>query len=100
MTSNDSSPRLIPTGVCWCGCGADATLGKFFAQGHDKTAEAALLAVEYDASVARLLVAHGYGPDRPVTAAAVEAGAWEKCPGCTYVGAPASLRKHRKNTGH
>ena len=35
--------RLIPTGKCWCGCGKDVGLGKFFAAGHDKIAEAALM---------------------------------------------------------
>jgi len=97
---SDESPRLIPTGMCWCGCGIEAALGKFFARGHDKVAEAALLAAEYDASVPRFLHRHGYGPDKPVTQAAVEAGAWERCPACTYAGAPASVTNHRKKTGH
>ena len=95
-------PRLLPTGECWCGCGADANVGAFFARGHDKVAEAALLAVEYAGSVPRLLTRHGYGPDQSVTAAAVAAGAWERCPidGCRYSGATTSVRGHRQKAGH
>lgn len=89
------SDRLIPTGNCWCGCGREVGLGRFFSQGHDKVAEAALMAVRYEASVSRLLAEHGYGPGKSVTEAAVEEGGWEKCPrGCDYVGAPASIRNH------
>ncbi len=94
--------RLIPTGVCWCGCGADVSIGAFFARGHDKVAEAALLAADYDASVARLLDRHGYGPGHAVVDAAVASGAWERCAarGCSYVGAPTSIRAHRQKVGH
>lgn len=92
MTSN---PRLIPNGFCWCGCGREIGLGRFFAQGHDKVAEAALMAVRYEASVPRLLAEHGFGPDKSVTEAAVNEGGWEVCPrGCGYVGAPASITNH------
>lgn len=93
MTSN-KLPRLIPTGTCWCGCGTETGIGSFFARGHDKVAEAALLAVEYGSSVPQLLHSSGYGPGHSVTAAAVEAGVWTKCPQCTYVGAPASITNH------
>ncbi|MFE5512254.1 hypothetical protein ACFQ9J_16875 [Streptomyces sp. NPDC056529] len=87
--------RLIPNGKCWCGCGKDANIGKFFAQGHDKTAEAALMAVKYEASVPRLLAAHGYGPGKSIQAEALEKGGWELCPhGCGYAGAPKSIRTH------
>ncbi|MGW7630548.1 hypothetical protein ACWGKO_16660 [Streptomyces griseoincarnatus] len=87
--------RLIPTGTCWCGCGQDANIGKFFTQGHDKVAEAALMAVRYDASVPRLLAEHGYGPDNSVRNAALTEGGWKECPhGCGYVGAPTSVRNH------
>lgn len=90
-----SKPRLLPTGNCWCGCGREVGLGKFFAQGHDKVAESALMAVRYEASVPRLLAEHGFGPDKSVTEAAVNKGGWEGCPrGCGYVGAPASIRNH------
>jgi hypothetical protein len=91
-------PRLIPTGSCWCGCGAEVGIGSFFVRGHDKVAEAALLAVDYGSSVAQLLHKHGYGAERSVTQAAVDAEAWEKCPQCDYVGAAASVRNHLK--GH
>lgn len=95
-------PRLLPTGTCWCGCGEEVALGAFFARGHDKVAEAALLAAKYDGSVARLLRGHGYDADRSVTAAAVQSGAWGRCPhsGCNYAGAPASVRNHRTKAGH
>lgn len=95
-------PRLIPTGTCWCGCGRQVGLGSFFAQGHDKVAEGALLAAEYGGSVAQLLHAHQYGPGHPVTAAAVTAGAWERCPSraCDYAGTPASVRTHQRRAGH
>jgi hypothetical protein len=53
--------RLIPTGHCWCGCGSETSIGAFFASGHDKIAESAVVKVEYG-SVPRLLERHGYGP--------------------------------------
>ncbi|MFI8962038.1 hypothetical protein ACIGO8_07975 [Streptomyces sp. NPDC053493] len=88
-------PRLLPNGFCWCGCGREVGIGKFFAQGHDKMAEAALMAVRYDASVPRLLAEHDFGPDNSVTEAAVREGSWEYCPqGCGYPGAPASIVNH------
>jgi hypothetical protein len=98
MPKNTS--RLIPTGTCWCGCGTEVGIGSFFARGHDKIAEAALLAVEYGSSVAQLLHKHGYGAGHSVRDAAVEADAWKKCPLCTYTGAPASIRSHlRQHAG-
>lgn len=54
--------RLLPTGQCFCGCGGDAALGKFFCSSHDRKAEAAVIALEYG-SVAEFVVAHGYGPN-------------------------------------
>ena len=57
-----STKRLIPTGECWCGCGAEAAIGAFFLPGHDKAAESAVIAVEYG-GVPRFLVQHGYGPE-------------------------------------
>jgi hypothetical protein len=98
--TNSSKPRLIPNGFCWCGCGKEVGLGKFFAQGHDKIAEAALMAARYEASVPRLLAEHGYGPANSVTAAAIADGGWEQCAGCTYAGAPASIANHRRKSGH
>ena len=50
-----------PTGSCWCGCGNETGPGSFFAPGHDRKAEAAIVRLEYG-SVARLLEEHGYGP--------------------------------------
>lgn len=52
----------LPTGECWCGCGHEAKRGAFFAPGHDKRAEAAVVKVVYG-SVPQLLLAHGFGPD-------------------------------------
>jgi hypothetical protein len=54
-------PKIIPTGECWCGCGEATSIGAFFAVGHDKRAEAAIVKVEYG-SVPALLIKHGYGP--------------------------------------
>jgi len=53
--------RLIPSGVCWCGCEQDVALGKFFAPGHDKVAESAVILVKYG-GVPQFLTAHGFGP--------------------------------------
>lgn len=95
-------PRLIPTGTCWCGCGEQVGLGAFFARGHDKVAEAALLATKYDGSVAQLLHGHGYSAGHSVTDDAVRRGAWEKCgqATCRYTGTPSSVRNHRAKVGH
>ncbi|MFI1525553.1 hypothetical protein [Streptomyces griseus] len=90
------SERLLPTGTCWCGCGATTAIGSFFSRGHDKTAEAALLAVRYGSSVAQLLHHHGYGPTESVLDAAVTEGGWVICQHCTYAGAPASVRNHTR----
>ncbi len=42
-----STDRLLPTGECWCGCGSDTAIGSFFLPGHDKTADSAVISVEY-----------------------------------------------------
>jgi hypothetical protein len=97
--TNEKFPRLLPTGTCWCGCGTQTGIGSFFARGHDKVAEAALLAAKYDASVPQLLHAHGFGPGHSVTAAAVHDGPWQKCDDCDYVGAKQSIATHR-NKAH
>jgi len=61
-TSKDvPADRLLPTGVCWCGCGAATRIGSFFVSGHDKAAEAAVILVRYG-GVPRFLVEHGFGP--------------------------------------
>ncbi len=86
--------RLIPTGKCWCGCEQDTGRGAFFVQGHDKRAEAALVAIDYHGSVAELLHRHGYGPGRPIIRDAVSQGVWSGCPYCGYAGTAASVRSH------
>lgn len=53
--------RLLPTGECWCGCGTETPVGSFFAAGHDKVAEAAVILLEYG-GVAEFLIHHGFGP--------------------------------------
>lgn len=54
--------RLLPTGECWCGCGVETPIGSFFAAGHDKVAESAVILTNYG-GVPEFLVAHGFGPD-------------------------------------
>lgn len=53
--------RLVPTGVCWCGCAAEVRLGSFFAKGHDRVALMRVVVGEYG-STAAFLEAHGYAP--------------------------------------
>lgn len=86
------------TGLCWCGCGTKVGFGRFFAQGHDKKAEGALLDVAYDGSVAALLAAHGFDSGTSVVAAAVERGSWRRCPerGCSHAGSVESMQNHLK----
>jgi len=60
--------KQVPTGDCWCGCGASVGRGAFFVAGHDKRAEAAVVKVEYG-SVPDLLVKHDYGPNGKKNAA-------------------------------
>ncbi len=55
--------RLMPTGECWCGCGAETKrVGSFFVPSHDRRAEAAVMKLEYG-DIPRFLVEHGYGPE-------------------------------------
>jgi len=54
--------RVIPNGKCWCGCGADTQIGRFFLSGHDRAAESAVIKVEYG-GVVEFLIAKGYGPE-------------------------------------
>lgn len=65
------SPRLLPTGQCWCGCGEDVARGSFFLPGHDKKAESAVILVEYG-GVAEFLDRHGYGPEGKNPTSALE----------------------------
>ena len=53
--------RILPNGKCWCGCGADAQIGKYFLSGHDRAAESAVIKVKYG-GVVEFLAAHGYVP--------------------------------------
>lgn len=57
----DRAGRLLPTGECWCGCGMKVSFRNFFAPGHDKRAESAVINIEYG-GVAAFLVNHGFGP--------------------------------------
>ncbi|MEY9839405.1 hypothetical protein [Streptacidiphilus sp. EB103A] len=97
MTTSTPTPqeRLVPTGLCFCGCGADVEIGRFFARGHDIIAAAALRAVD-GATLAQRLSAAGYGPQQSVVQAAVQEAGWQRCDTCPYAGAPASLATHIK----
>ncbi|MFE2640826.1 hypothetical protein ACFXKF_39950 [Streptomyces scopuliridis] len=91
--TDSRKPRLLPTGDCFCGCGGEAGIGRWFVLGHDITAAAALRAVE-GASLPQRLVAAGYGPERSVVAQAVSGAGWVRCGGCAYAGSPARLAVH------
>ena len=56
-----STKRPLPTGECWCDGGAGTAIGSFFLPGHDKTAEFAVISVEYG-GVPGFPVHPGYGP--------------------------------------
>jgi len=56
-----SKERLLPTGECWCGCGAETSTGAFFVSGHDKVGESAIVKTVYG-SVPEFMVHHGFGP--------------------------------------
>lgn len=90
-----------PNGYCYCGCGKTIGYGRYFAAGHDKTAEAAFLAIHHEGTVAQMLHTHGYRPvadrDDPksVTKVAVDKEFWQECPrGCGYRGATESINNH------
>jgi len=91
----EDQERLPLTDTCWCGCQRETTRGAFWFQGHDKIAEAALNALDHRDSVAQRLHDRGFGPDRSVTAAAVQHGGWSRCEHCGYPGRPASVRLHQ-----
>lgn len=55
------TPKILPTGECWCGCGEDTPVGAFFKPGHDKRAESAVITLQYG-GVAAFLLHHGFGP--------------------------------------
>jgi hypothetical protein len=81
--------------LCWCGCKTEISAGSYFARGHDKLAEAALLAAKYDGAVAQLLADHGFGPENSVAQAAVTNGGWERCPVCQHPGNDTTMRYHQ-----
>ncbi|QNP67996.1 hypothetical protein [Streptomyces genisteinicus] len=89
--------RLVPTGYCFCGCGGEAEIGRWFVLGHDITAAAALRAVRGE-SLPQRLVGAGYGPDRSVVQEAVNRAGWVRCPDCAYAGAAAGLAAHRRTS--
>lgn len=74
---------------CFCGCGENAEVGRWFAQGHDVTAAAALRAVE-ELRLPRQLVSLGFGPERSVVEAAIKEAGWERCTMCARVGPSAN----------
>lgn len=98
MTDSRKPRRLLPTGDCFCGCGGEAGIGRWFVQGHDITAAAALRAVE-GTSLPQRLVAAGYGPERSVVAQAVSGAGWVRCAGCAYAGPSARLAVHVRGGG-
>jgi len=51
-----------PGGRCWCGCGSEPKGDAFFLPGHDRAAEAAVVALVYG-GIPKFLAAHGFGPD-------------------------------------
>ncbi|MDX3697828.1 hypothetical protein PV726_48270 [Streptomyces europaeiscabiei] len=88
----------MPTGDCFCGCGGEAEIGRWFVRGHDITAAAALRAVE-GLSLPQRLVAAGFGPERSVVEEAVLKEGWARCTGCAYAGTPAGLAAHTRGGG-
>lgn len=87
--------RLVPTGDCFCGCGAEAEIGRWFVRGHDITAAAALRALQ-GMKLPQQLVSLGFGPERSVVQTAVDEAGWVRCPGCAYAGTPANLAAHTR----
>jgi hypothetical protein len=53
--------RIIPNGKCWCGCGGDTQLGKFFLSGHDRAAETMVIKMKWG-GVVGFLAEFGYVP--------------------------------------
>ncbi|WP_331752637.1 hypothetical protein OG440_40595 (plasmid) [Streptomyces sp. NBC_00637] len=88
----------MPTGDCFCGCGGEAEIGRWFVRGHDITAAAALRAVE-GLSLPQRLVAAGFGPERSVVEEAVAKADWARCAGCAYAGTAAGLAAHLRGGG-
>jgi hypothetical protein len=55
--------RLLPTGECWCGCGGEAAIGRFFLPGHDKVAESAVIKLVYG-GVPEFIDQQGFSPGK------------------------------------
>jgi hypothetical protein len=64
--------QILPTGVCWCGCGERVSRGAFFQPGHDRVAESAVIMSVYG-GVPEFLEHHGFGPDGKNAREALEA---------------------------
>ncbi|MCL3999178.1 hypothetical protein [Streptomyces lavenduligriseus] len=88
--------RLLPTGHCFCGCGQEVGIDRWFVFGHDITAADALRAVQGGLSLPQLLAEAGFGPERSVVQEAVDQAGWLRCEGCTYAGTPAGLAAHTR----
>ncbi|WP_329020284.1 hypothetical protein [Streptomyces sp. NBC_01601] len=87
--------RLLPTGYCFCGCGGEAEIGRWFVRGHDITAAAALRAVQGGLTLQQRLVDAGFGPESSVVQEAVQQAGWVRCEdGCAYAGPPAGRAAH------
>jgi hypothetical protein len=89
-----------PNGQCYCRCGLHAGPGRFFAQGHDRRAAAALESIGTNQTIIDRLVQAGYhfGPEgRNLRDDALNSGeGWEACPiqGCEVYGRGIGMRKH------
>ena len=90
----------MPTGQCFCGCGAEVGKGSFFKTGHDKKAEGDMNAIHHDDSVVKRMIDRGYGPGgKNLHEEAIAVGVRERCgiDGCNVTGIPGGpgLRRHR-----
>lgn len=61
MRSRSSPTNLPLTGECWCGCSSPVGPESYFASGHDRYAESAVIKMVYG-GVAAFLEAHDFGP--------------------------------------
>lgn len=60
-----SEKRLIPTGECWCGCGEEVELGRFFKAGHNRIAIQIAMRYLYGSNnEAKFLAQHGLTPEK------------------------------------
>ncbi|MFF8786697.1 hypothetical protein [Streptomyces sp. NPDC015125] len=92
--------RLLPTGYCFCGCGEEVGIGRWFVLGHDITSAGALRTVEEgELSLPERLDKAGFGPERSVVQEAIDRAGWVSCEGCAYAGKPAGLAAHVRGGG-